>query len=379
MLRLLHCIYDDIGNPWVGGGGAHRVFEIYRRLTDSVDATVATGNYPGARTERVDGVQYLRLGAPRPYPWSRLTYARAASQLLRRKEYDAAIVDFSVYTPIRFPQARNVGFVVHMLHGPTARDRFGAALGLIVRTAEKNALGRARLVTTTSQWMKQQLAPLLNADARIEVIPAGVANEFSKVQRAERDYVLYYGRFDVFQKGIDTLLDAFAALSPGFPRLRLILSGKGKDLSVLRLMVAQCGLSERIEIRSEVTRNEVLDLFAGALFLVAPSRLEGLPMVPAEAMAAGVPIISTDVGAVAEVVSPPSGGMLIPPNDPVTLANTMRTLLNDPAMRLATSESARLAARMFDWNIVARRHLEFLEGVAANGAAGRGRKTSLDQ
>ncbi|HMA20858.1 MAG TPA: glycosyltransferase family 4 protein [Gemmatimonadaceae bacterium] len=376
MLRLLHCIYDDIGNPWVGGGGAHRVFEIYRRITDRVDATVATGNYPGARTERVDGVQYLRLGAPRPYPWSRLTYARAASQLLWREEYDAAIVDFSVYTPIRFPQARNIGLVVHMLHGPTARDRFGAALGLIVRTVEKNALRKARLVTTTSQWMKHQLAPLLTADARVEVIPAGAASEFSKVQRAERDYVLYYGRFDVFQKGIDTLLEAFCALASEFPRLRLILAGKGKDLSVLQLMVAQRGLSERIEIRSDATRNEVLDLFAGALFLVAPSRLEGLPMVPAEAMAAGVPVISTDVGAVSEVVSPPSGGMLVPPNDPVALANTMRTMLNDPAIRLSTSESARVIARKFDWNTVARRHLEFLEAIAANGAASRGRETS---
>ena len=379
MLRLLHCIYDDIGNPWVGGGGAHRVFEIYRRLTDSVDATVATGNYPGARTERVDGVQYLRLGASGPYPWSRLTYARAASQWLRRKEYDAAIVDFSVYTPIRLPQATNIGFVVHMLHGPTARDRFGPALGLIVRTVEKNALRKARLVTTQSQWMKHQLAPLLTPDARVEIIPAGAAPEFSDVHRVERDYVLYYGRFDVFQKGIDTLLEAFRALDSEFPRLRLILAGKGKDLSVLQLMVAQCGLSGRIEIRPEVTRNEVLDLFAGALFLVAPSRLEGLPMVPAEAMAAGVPIISTDVGAVAEVVSPPSGGMLVPPNDPVTLANAMRTLLSDPAMRLATSENARLAARKFDWDIVARRHLEFLEAVAANGAVGRERETSGDQ
>lgn len=371
MLRVLHCIYDDIANPWVAGGGAHRVFEIYRRITDRVDATVATGNYPGARSGQIEGVQHTRLGAPGPYPWSRLTYARAATLLLARGDYDAAIVDFSVYTPIRFPAVRNFGLVVHMLHGPTAGNRFGPALGLIIRTAERNALRKARWVSTTSRWMQQQLAPLLSEDARVELIPTGVANAFSQVRRAEQDFVLYYGRFDVFQKGLDTLLDAFCSLAPEYPGLRLVVAGKGKDLNVLESMVARRVPPARIEIRSDVQQAEVLDLFAGALFLVAPSRLEGLPMVPAEAMAAGVPVISTDVGAVAEVVSPPAGGMLVSPDDPVALGNAMRTLLNDPAMRRSRSESARLAARKFDWNAVARHHVAFLEAIAADGAAGR--------
>jgi len=80
-LRVLHFIYDDPANPWVAGGGAVRVFELYRRLGGRVDATVVTGNYPGAADGVQGGVRYLRLGATGPYALSRLTYARAANAL----------------------------------------------------------------------------------------------------------------------------------------------------------------------------------------------------------------------------------------------------------------------------------------------------------
>ncbi|MBA2571576.1 MAG: glycosyltransferase family 1 protein, partial [Gemmatimonadetes bacterium] len=82
-LRVLHCIYDDPGNPWVAGGGAVRVRELYRRLQGDVEVTVASGNFPGARNETIQGVRYVRLGTPISYALSRWTYARRASHMLR--------------------------------------------------------------------------------------------------------------------------------------------------------------------------------------------------------------------------------------------------------------------------------------------------------
>ena len=368
-LRVLHCIYDDPANPWVGGGGAHRVREIYRRLVDRVDATVATGNFPGARDETVDGVRYVRLGAPRPYAWSRITYARAATRLLARAEYDAAIFDFSVYTPIRLPRGRPAGLVVHMLHGPTAGDRFGRLPGRAVTAAETAGLRQAGWISTTSGWMEEQLRGIVAPDTRIVRVGSGVPDEFARVERAERDFLLYYGRFDVYQKGIDTLLDAFARIAPERPGIRLVLAGRGKDEERVRQRIAELGLGERVELRGGVERPEVLDLLSGALALVMPSRVEGLPMVPAEAMAAGVPVVATDVAAVREVVAPPDGGMLVPPVDAGALARAAMALLDDAPGRVRVSESARESARRFSWDNVASAHLAFLEAVAA-GAKG---------
>jgi glycosyltransferase involved in cell wall biosynthesis len=364
-MRVLHCIYDDPRNPWVGGGGSMRVLEIYRRLVGRVDATVATGNFPGARDETVDGVRYVRLGARSPYPWSRWTYARAATELLARGGYDAAVYDFSVYTPLRIPRGRPVGLVVHMLHGPTARDRFGGVLGGAVDAAERRSLGRARMVSTTSRWMTDQLRPLLAPDARVELIGSGVPDEFARVERREGGFLLYYGRFDVYQKGLDTLLHAFARIARERPGVELRLAGRGKDEERVRELARELGIAERVRLIPDVERAQVLELFSGALALLMPSRLEGLPMVPAEAMAAGVPVVAASVGAVPEVVDPPRGGILVPRDDPEALAGAALRLLDDPAARAAFSASARVSAERFSWDAVAERHLEFLREVAA--------------
>lgn len=365
-MRVLHCIYDDPRNPWVGGGGSLRVLEIYRRLAGRVEATVATGNFPGACDETVDGVRYVRLGARSPYPWSRWTYARAATELLAGGGYDAAVSDFSVYTPVRIPEHRPVGLVVHMLHGPTARDRFGGVLGAAVAAAERRALRRARRVSTTSRWMTDQLRPLLPPGARVELIGSGVPDAFGGVERREAGFLLYYGRFDIYQKGLDTLLLAFARIARERPGVELRIAGRGKDEARVRELARELGVGERVAILPNVERARVLELFSGALALLMPSRLEGLPMVPAEAMAAGVPVVAAAVGAVPEVVDPPRGGVLVPPDDPDALAGAALRLLEDAAARQALSASARVSAERFSWDVVAERHLEFLREIAAD-------------
>ncbi len=367
MLRVLHCIYDDPSNPWVGGGGSLRVWEIYRRLAGRVEATVATGSFPGARDETREGVRYLRLGARSPYPWSRWTYSRAATALLARGGYDAAVLDFSVYTPVRLPASGPVGTVVHMLHGPSARDRWGGALGGVLDAAERRSLGRARRVSTTSRWMLDRLRPILAPGAQTELIGSGVPDEFARVERREGGYLLYYGRFDLFQKGLDTLLRAYARIAREHPEVELRVAGRGKDEERVRELARELGVADRVRLYPNVERPQVLELFSGALALLMPSRLEGLPMAPAEAMAAGVPVVAASVGAVPEVIDPPRGGTLVPPDDPDALADAVLALLDDPGRRAALSASARDSARRFSWDAVADRHLQWLHSIAAGG------------
>jgi len=374
MLRVLHCIYDDPANPWVGGGGSMRVLEIYRRLAGRVDVTVATGRFPGARDETVDGVRYARLGSAASYAGSRWSYARAATRLLASAEYDVAVYDFSAYTPLRLPRSRPVGLVVHMLHGPTARARWGSLLGRGVVALERRLLRQARWISTTSHWMEEQIRRLVGPEARIALIGSGVPDEFFRVERRERDFLLYYGRFDLFQKGLDTVLEAFATLAPRHPELELRLAGRGKDEQRVRELAREMGVQERTRILAGVERETVLELFSGALALLMPSRLEGLPMVPAEAMAAGVPVIAAAVGAVPEVVAAPEAGVLVQPDDPRALADAAQALLADPRRRQTMSDAARRSAERFSWDAVAERHLEFLHDIHSD--SGRPHRSS---
>jgi glycosyltransferase involved in cell wall biosynthesis len=376
MLRVLHCIYDDPGNPWVGGGGSLRVWEIYRRLSDRVEATVASGNYPGARSETREGVRYLRLGAKRPYALSRLSYARAASRLLAAGEYDAAVFDFSAYTPVRVPHDRPVGLVVHILHGPTARARWGALAGGALAAFEERLLRSARHVCVTSEWLAAQLSGMVESGTEIVRVGSGVDAEFFDVRRAERDFLLSYGRFDFFQKGLDTLLEGFAALAPDFPGLRLCVAGRGKDGERVLALARSLGLESRLDFREGVSRDEVLSLFSGAHALLMPSRLEGLPMVAAEAMAAGLPVIAADVGAVDELLERGRAGVLIPPGDPAALATATADLLRDPARREFLGSAARASAERFRWDRVADEHLDFLNTIAGTSGTPRTATTS---
>lgn len=368
MLRVLHCIYDDPDNPWVGGGGALRVREIYRRLTDDVDATVVTGNFPGATDGPVQGVRYQRLGARQPYPLSRLSYGIQATRLLEKGDYDVGLFDYSVYTPIRLPRDRPVGLVVHMLHAPSARGRWGGPGAALLERVERAGLRSAPWVSTTSRWMMQQLEPLVAPGARIIPVGSGVPSEFTAVRRAEADYLLYYGRLDLYHKGLDLLLEAFGRLRQSNPDVQLIIAGRGKDARRLHDMIEQLGVREGIEVRLQPDRAAVLELMAGALALVMPSRLEGLPMVPAEAMAAGVPVIASRVGAIEEIVTPGVTGLLISPDSAVELEAAMKRLTSDELLRSRMSAEARRSAERFSWERVARAHLGFLHAIA--GQAG---------
>src|SRR5690606_6215701 len=162
MLRVLHLIYDDPRNPWVAGGGAVRVFEIYRRLRGRLaSVTVATGAYPGSRDETIEGIDYVRLGAAGPYYWSRATYTRMASRLLATTDYDVAVLDFSTYTPVRIPADRPVGITVHHVTGESARDRWGPILGRGVALQERLRLRRGRLFSATSGATEARLRRML--------------------------------------------------------------------------------------------------------------------------------------------------------------------------------------------------------------------------
>lgn len=363
-MRVLHLIYDDPRNPWVAGGGAVRAFEIYRELGDRVDATIVSGSYPGARDGTVGGVRYRRLGARGPYAWSRLSYALAASRLLRTAEYDVAAFEFSVYTPILLPRDRPIGLVIHHITGPTARERFGGVVGGAVAAVERRMLRRAQHISVSAEWGLEEVRPLA-PEASVHLVGAGVGEEFFTVERREEDYLLFFGRLDVFQKGLDTLVEGYAALRarrPGSPPL--LIAGRGKDAERVARMAAEHGVAEHVRLLGAVPDGRRLELLAGARLLLMPSRFEGFGLVAAEAMAAGVPVVASRAGSLPEVVDEPRGGVLVPPEDPAALAAAAAALLEDDGRRARLSASARESARRYRWAAVAERHLGFLEHVA---------------
>lgn len=364
-MRVLHFQYDDVANPWVGGGGAVRAHEIYRRLTARHHVTVYTGNFPGASDEERDGVEYRRLGASMPYAWSRWTYARAATARLVRGDYDAAVVDYSLYTPLRLPDDPRVALNFNQLAGPTARRRFGRAIGGLLERIEDRRIGRARTISVMSEFLLQRVRPLARPGAAFHVVGAGVDDDLFAIERRESDYLLYYGRFDVFQKGIDRLIPAADALLAERPELRLVVAGRGRDADTVRAMVSRSVASARMALEQDIGPVRRAELFAGALALVMPSRFEGFGMVAAEAMAAGVPVVAANRDSLPAVVG--DTGLLVDPESPAEIAAAVRALLDDAALRESLSARGRDRARRYSWDAVAGQHDALLRQLAGAG------------
>lgn len=340
-----------------------RVREIYRRLATRLDATVITGNFQGGRDEVIEGVPYMRVGARRPYAWSRLTYARAANAMVRSQPYDAALFDFSGYTPLFLPKARPVGVVLHHLTSPTADERWGGAAGRSINALERSMLRRASRISATSRSSREAAQEIV-PHTPVEMVGAGVPEELFKLQRSPGDFLLYFGRLDVFQKGIDTLLEAMAILAKTRPGLELRIVGRGAQVERIRELIATLGLSAMVRLRGAVSDAERNELLATAAIQLMPSRFEGFGLAAAEAMAAGVPLIASSSGSLPEVVDAPRGGILVPPGDARALAEATAALLDAPARRAALSVSARESARRFSWDSVAEAHLGFIQRLA---------------
>jgi len=149
------------------------------------------------------------------------------------------------------------------------------------------------------------------------------------------------------QKGTDVFVDAMIRIMETRPDVGAIVLGRavGKHrrfLEELKRKVRESGLSSRILFPREVAPSETPDWYAALDLFVAPQRWEGFGVTPLEAMATGVPVVATTVGAFPELVAPDSTGALIPPSDPSAMATAIARLIDDDTLRSRLGSQARI-------------------------------------
>lgn len=154
-----------------------------------------------------------------------------------------------------------------------------------------------------------------------------------------------YGRIRA-QKGTDAFVDAMIAALRDRPNARALVMGRALDKYAdfardLEARVAQAGMTERILFRPEVPVWEMPQWYQALDLFVAPQRWEGFGLTPLEAMACGVPVVATTVGAFEELVADGQTGFLVPPDAPDAIATATAQLLDNPQLRAQQSIAAR--------------------------------------
>jgi len=256
---------------------------------------------------------------------------------------------------------RRLPSVISLDATPLQYDALGALYGHVPNPdtrveALKNrlhqrAFGVARRLVTWSEWAKKSLVADYGVPAaKVTVIPPGV--DVGKWQRQEavvcprtrRVSLLFVGG-DWERKGGPTLLAALDLLPPSIQ-------------SIVSLHIVTRSPAAEIEDRfTDKTRRNVwvhrhlapnsgrlVALFKSADLFVFPTRADCLPLAVLEAMAAGLPVITTGVGALPEAVTNGETGRIVPPDDPGALAEAIATLADQPALRAQLGAAAREAA-----------------------------------
>jgi glycosyltransferase involved in cell wall biosynthesis len=176
------------------------------------------------------------------------------------------------------------------------------------------------------------------------------------------------------QKGIENLIDAFALVRLDMPGARLVLVGAEYDTqrgysAGLRRQLVRHGLTEGVDVIFTGARPDVARHLHGFDVFVMGSvpNSEGVPTSILEAMSSGLPVVSTDVGGVREVVDVGITGFVVPPRDPEALAKSALRILREPKLRHRMAAEARLqAVPRFDVEVCAQTHIRAFEAAIAH-------------
>jgi glycosyltransferase involved in cell wall biosynthesis len=166
--------------------------------------------------------------------------------------------------------------------------------------------------------------------ARTVVIPNGVAiaDEASSKRSPGTPTIVSVGRLKA-PKDFGTLVDALSRVTQSY---RAVIVGDGPERQSIDGMIESAGLRDRLELLGE--RDDVRDLLARADLFVLSSRSEAMPMSVLEAMAAGLPVVASNVGGVPEVVIDDQTGLLVPPGNAAALASAIERLLESRELRI---------------------------------------------
>jgi alpha-maltose-1-phosphate synthase len=370
--------------PEVYGGAGVHVEYLARELAPFVDLTVHCQGKP-------------RTTAVAHSPWSLLSESNPALQTLSTDLSMAAALDGCQLAHSHTWYANLAGHLGGLLHGiphvvtthslepqrPWKAEQLGGGYALS-SWAEKVSIEGAAAVIAVSEGMRADVLSNYPAvdPAKVHVVYNGIdAEQYSPDPATDvlerygvdtsKPSVVFVGRI-TRQKGVPVLLRAAAHLDP---EVQLVLCAGAPDTPELGAEVA--GLVEELRktragviwLSGMLSKREVIQLLSHSTLFACPSVYEPLGIVNLEAMACGTAVVASKVGGIPEVVADGETGLLVPPDDPEALAESINALTRDRDRAKAMGTAGRERAQsQFDWGKIAQQTAELYEStVAAHG------------
>ncbi len=381
-MRILVLNYEY---PPLGGGAAVATAALAQGMVErgvKVDVVTA-GAESGTPTESAEQerltvyrVRSRRTGIHQAGMADAASYLVAALPLIRRlmraHRYDAVHVFFSLPTGALLPflDLRGTPVVVSLRGSDVpGYDPYNRGLQLahrLLAPLTRWIWRRADRVVAVCESLGQ-LARQTYPNLSYAVIPNGVDLQLFQPAAAGRRTpthpirCLAVARL-IERKGLGDLIRAFALLERG--RFQLEIVGGGSDEGALRDLASVHGLAGEVRFLGPLPRAEVARRYREADLFTLPSSAEAFGNVFAEALASGLPIVSSPIGGIPDLVEHGTNGLLVTPGDVNGLAAAIRYLAEDPELRLAMAQRNRAKAEAtLEWSRVTHRYLSTYEAT----------------
>ena len=234
----------------------------------------------------------------------------------------------------------------HGLYSQTASPMIQS---MYMPTMGRWTLSSADRVICYTQVEKEQMMELGVPEKKIVVINNGVDTKTFKpvMKKGNKKTILWVGRY-VHGKGVDILIDGFSIFSKSHPDYRLLMIGKGPLKSEIEELVFSNDLGERVEFIESVANEAMSEVYADSDVFILTSYEEGVPRSILEAMSCGIPIVSTSLPQLQDIVK--DSGILVPPGNAVAVSDALRMLADDEELREGMGKNGRKRAESdFSW------------------------------
>lgn len=292
------------------------------------------------------------------------------------KEEKLDLMHFTHFNaPIRYnkPFVTTIHDLTHTLF-PGKKMR-GLPYRMAYKAVVKNAVKKAKRVIAVSENTKKDLIKMLRTPShKIDVIYEGVNEEFQMlpgVADAQKDategldiptFLLYTG-VHRYHKNLPRLIEAFSILSPRFPELKLVITGKPDPLYPEAEETTQrLGLKDKVVFSGLVSEEELISLYNHATAYVFPSLYEGFGLPILEAMQCGTPVCASNVSSIPEIAGKAKDGkpnaVLFDPENPQDIAEKIESVLTNPTLQKELIEKGLQRVKAFSWAKMAKQILE---------------------
>lgn len=365
--RVLVLNERDPEHPSAGGAEVH-VAEIFGRLAErGFEVTLAAVGFPGAPArDEVRGMRVWRLGGLAQY-YPRVLWTCANETWQGRFDLVVEHLNKVPFCSALY-SAAPVLAINHHLFGRSAFQQVAWPIAATVVSIEKliPLVYRNVPIVAVSQSSKDDLIARGLPPDRIRIIHNGIHfPELEPMPWAERPCrVAYLGRLEPYKR-VDLMLRALASLTERFPKLEIVLVGRGSARPGLEALTGELGLASRTRFAGFVSDAERDALVREARVCVCPSVKEGWGITVIEASALGVPVVATDAPGLRDAVRHGETGVLVEdgPSEAFVrrLASTTEELLRDPSLAARLAQGGRKWSRRFDWDSAAALMAEALE------------------